>query len=84
MKDVDDGRGFNYPMFLSSLGLISSSLASHVFVRAFGWKLHKMDWAFYMKVRWLVGVWWTGPIDRDSTDSGPNLNASHRPLHTRN
>ncbi len=54
LKDLDDGRGFNYPMFLSSLGLIFSTLTSHVLVRVFGWKLQnedKMDWAFYMKVR---------------------------------
>jgi drug/metabolite transporter (DMT)-like permease len=55
LKDLDEGRGFNFPMFLSCLGLISSTITSHVLVRFFGCKLQnqdKMDWAFYMKVSW--------------------------------
>lgn len=57
LKDLDDGRGFNYPMFLSCLGLISSSITSHLLVRVFGWRLENQDkmkdWSFYMKVSWL-------------------------------
>lgn len=57
MKDLDGGRGFNFPMFLSCLGLISSSITSHILVRACGWKLPNqdkmMDWSFYMKVCWV-------------------------------
>jgi hypothetical protein len=34
LRDLD-GVGFNYPMFLCVLGLISSSLASHAAVRVF-------------------------------------------------
>lgn len=55
LKDLDDGKGFNFPMFLSCLGVICSAITSHLIVRVGGWKLQyqdKMkDWGFYMKVR---------------------------------
>ena len=39
LKDLDNGTGFNFPMFLSCLGLISSSLTAHIAVKVFGSKL---------------------------------------------
>jgi hypothetical protein len=45
------GKGFNYPMFLSGLGVLTTSLTSFVCVRVFKFvKLQhesKINWEFY-------------------------------------
>lgn len=60
------GKGFNYPMFLSGLGLLTSSLVAHLMVRVFKvvelQHSHKMTWDFYLRSVLPVGASQAGTL----------------------